>query len=425
MSRTAFNRQTFVWLAAALLLLVGVAAAPADVDSQEPAFRTIVSSEFHISRDAAELKLKVDDGGSLEVAIRDGRLWIDGRDAGAAPRGGELDRALRSFLNEGMETRTGELASFLTRWEPPADGAAIADALGRVLTRTAQAQAPEPPAAPTPPAVGELKVGPSADSLARLERLIEEMHAENEKLRERLEDRVASAERRATRRAEREASAWTRPFRYLWQGVAGIFQTLAVYAGLVGLGFATVFFGRARLERIADTARSATVQSGLVGLAGSFLLLPAFILGIIALAISIVGIPLLLIWVPLFPVAAALAAIVGYLAVAHAAGESLAERRFEGGELYRRANSYYYVLTGAGVLLALFIGANVVRMGGPWLGFLSGLLNFLAVVVTWAAFTIGFGAVLLTRAGARSAGVASKPTPDLGIDEIFEEGTRV
>lgn len=424
MSRTAFNRQTFVWLAAALLLLVGVAAAPADVDSQEPAFRTIVSSEFHISRDAAELKLKVDDGGSLEVAIRDGRLWIDGRDAGAAPRGGELDRALRALLNEGMETRTGELASFLAGWEPPADGKAIADALGRVLTRAAPAPAPEPPVPPTAPTVGQLQVGPSADSLARLERILDELHAENEKLRKRLEDR-ASAERHATRRAERESSAWTRPFRYLWQGIAGVFQTLAIYAGLVGLGFAAVFFGRERLERIADTARSATVQSGLVGLAGSFLLLPAFILGIIALAISVVGIPLLLIWIPLFPVAAALAAILGYLAIAHAAGESLAERRFEGGELYRRANSYYYVLTGAGVLLALFIGANVVRMGGPWLGFLSGLLHFFAVVVTWAAFTIGFGAVLLTRAGSKSAGVASKPTPDLDIDEIFEESTRV
>src|SRR5690625_375533 len=141
-SRTAFNRKTFAWLAA-VLLVTGFGVAPAGADAQEPALRTIVSSEFHISRDVAELKLKVDDGGSLEVAVRDGRLWIDGSDAGAAPRGGELDRALRSFLNEGMETRTGELASFLTRWEPPADGAVIADALGRVLTRTAQAQAPD------------------------------------------------------------------------------------------------------------------------------------------------------------------------------------------------------------------------------------------------------------------------------------------
>ena len=155
------------------------------------------------------------------------------------------------------------------------------------------------------------------------------------------------------------------------------------------------------LEGIADTARNATLRSGLVGLAGGFLLVPAFILGTLALAISIVGIPLLLVWLPGFWVAAVLAAVGGLLAVAHGAGEAFAERRFSGTEWFTRANSYYYVLTGVGLLLALYIAASVVSMAGPWLGFLEGLLRFMAVMVTVIAGCIGFGAVLISRAGRR------------------------
>jgi hypothetical protein len=40
-------------------------------------------------------------------------------------------------------------------------------------------------------------------------------------------------------------------------------------------------------------------------------------------------------------------------------------------------------------------------MAGPWLGFLHGLLKFLAIMVTWAAFMVGFGAFLLSRGGTR------------------------
>jgi hypothetical protein len=173
------------------------------------------------------------------------------------------------------------------------------------------------------------------------------------------------------------------------------------YAILVGLGFLAVFFGRKNLEGVADTARHATLRSGLVGLAGSFLVLPAYILGLLALAVSIVGIPLILVFAPLFPLAVALAAIGGYLAVAHGAGEALAERRFTGTDWFSRANSYYYVITGVGLLLVLFIAAHIISMAGPWLGFLEGLLKFMAVMLTWAAFTIGFGAFLVSRGGTR------------------------
>ena len=59
------------------------------------------------------------------------------------------------------------------------------------------------------------------------------------------------------------------------------------------------------------------------------------------------------------------------------------------------------MITGVGLLLVLFLAAHIVSMAGPWLGFLEGLLKFVAIMLTWAAFTVGFGAFLISRGGTR------------------------
>jgi hypothetical protein len=250
-------------------------------------------------------------------------------------------------------------------------------------------------------------VGRLLDRISELESLVDDLEDDQ---------RVIAPPARVDR-------GWTRPFRHIAGGIAGTLSILVAYAVLFGIGFVTIFFGGRRfIEGVADTARHATTRSLLVGLAASFLLIPAFILGMIALAISIVGIPALFLWIPLFPVAAGGALLLGYLAVAHAAGESLAERRFYATDWFQRGNSYYFLMTGLGLLVALFIAGQIVSMAGPWLGFLSGTLTALGVVVTWAALSIGLGAVLLSRAGTRpvrpTGGVAAEP-------EIYAEPTDV
>ena len=87
---------------------------------------------------------------------------------------------------------------------------------------------------------------------------------------------------------------------------------------------------------------------------------------------------------------------------------------------FQRGNSYYFLMTGLGLLMALFIAAQVVSMAGPWLGFFRGALTALGVVVTWAAVSIGFGAVLLSRGGTRPVRMAASPEP-----EIYAEETHV
>jgi hypothetical protein len=372
--------------------MLGTALLPLSAAAQQStATAEVQSSEFSISRESAVLRLELADGRTLEVAVRDGGAYVDGQRVGDAPRGGPLDRSWRDLLNRGMDASSAELPQLLTAWSAPgATGSRMADMLTTSLS-AADAGTDMSADAVVAPGV------PTSDSVARLVERIAE-----------LEQAVQRADRRSTRVVadgpERRTST-RNPLRYVTEGLAGVFSLLVTYVVLFAIAFGVIVFGGRRyIEGVGDTARHATMRSLLVGLAATFLVVPAFILGMIALVISIVGIPALLVWAPGFPVAVVLGVLLGYLGVAHAAGEAVAERRFYVRDWFQRGNSYYFLLSGLGVLLAFFLASQVVYMGGPWLRVISGLLTFLGVVTTGIAVIIGFGAVLISRAGSRPVG---------------------
>jgi hypothetical protein len=380
--------------------------------SAAQSLRRIVSSEISISRDAASLHLEFESGSKASFALVGGRILVNGDDVGAAARGTDMDRAWRALLSQAMDAPTGALARMLVDWDAPDEAFdARLEALLGEAAEAAPALAPAEPAEPLEPAAApDLEFSDSVDRLvgriAELEGLVGE-----------LESGVAITI--PDIRVDRTRPG---PFRHLIRGFEGLFSVSVLYAVLFGIAFATIFFGGRRfIEGVADTARAATTRSLLVGLAATFLVIPAYILGLIALAISIVGILALPVWLLLFPVAAALAVLLGYIGVAHAAGESLAERRFYATDWFRRGNSYYFLLTGLGLLLVLFAAGSIVGMAGPWLGFLRGLLFTVASVVTWAALSIGLGAVLLSRGGTKPLRrPGTEPEP-----EIYAEATNV
>lgn len=190
------------------------------------------------------------------------------------------------------------------------------------------------------------------------------------------------------------------PFRAVLRGVGGVFEKLMLVflLGLLGAGF--LAFAGENMETIAETARRSPGRSAMVGLAGSFLLIPVWILGLIALVVSIVGIPVAIAWAPLFPLAACLAALLGYLAVAQNTGEWLADSSFPWTGWIRKSNPIFTLVGGlVGLLLAFMVG-HLVSIA-PFLDFLSGLLFAAGVIITVVAVQIGFGAVLLTRGGRR------------------------
>lgn len=335
-----------------------------------------------MSGSEAALKLELTGDRSVDLSINDGSVFIDGVHVGDAARGSALDRAWRDLLRRAMDASPSELPQLLFEWSAEGDmGARMDSALDAALLPASQGlEAPAVPAAPAP----------ISDSVVRLVERIGEL--------EQMVNELESTQTRVV--VERPDRGNRNPFRHIADGIAGIFSILISYAVLFAIGFAVIFFGgRKYIEGVADTARHATGRSFLVGLAASFLVVPAFVLGIVALVISVVGIPGLLVWVPGFPVAVVLAVLLGYLGVAHATGEAFAERRFYVTDWFQRGNSYYFLLSGIGILLALFFASMVVHMAGPWLRVISGILIMLGCVSTIAVATIGFGAVLISRAG--------------------------
>lgn len=410
----------------ALALVVGAAGvlgaqtpgATAQKAAQASSTGRIVASQVGISRGSATLDLELSGSKALHLALKKGHVTVDGRDVGSYDPGGTLDKSWRALLNAAMETPNDKVQALLEGWSPPS-GNAVAQRLRSALLSAlggsggAAAQAVQ---AATPAGSASAFSGQGNQDVQQMQSRIRDL----ESLVQQLESKQGHTVSPQTRS---HGYGWTGPFRSIWEGFTGIISTLALYVVLLGLGFAAVFFGRKYLEGVADTARHHTLRSWGVGFAASFLALPVFILGMIALAVSIVGIPALIAWVPLFPVAVMLAALFGYLAVGHAMGEAMAERRLQGTDWFSRGNSYYYIMTGLGMLLALFLAASVVRMAGPWLGFVRGTLTFLGVVLTWAAITIGFGAVLLSRAGTRPVTDGNHPAASDNAAPALDEDT--
>ena len=190
-------------------------------------------------------------------------------------------------------------------------------------------------------------------------------------------------------------------FRSFGRGLGDLIGS--VFIGLliafVGGGLA-VRFAADRLEVVAETARAAPLRAGMVGLAGAFLTVPAWILGGIALIVTLVGILALPFWVVLFPMAVCLSIAIGYLGVAQGVGEWLAGKRYEKLAWVRASNPYTTVVAGVGALMLAFVASNAIQMLG-FVKFLSGLLGFFGVLTTVVALLVGFGAVLLTRGGRR------------------------
>lgn len=417
----------------------------ADSGATDPAAPSpVLSSRITLSDELAELELGLTNGGALDLELRRGRVRIGDRDVGITyPPDGQLDRSWRALLESTRDQPPEVLAAALVGWaaEPRTNpaGTALAGAIRNALGDQV------PPAGRTPEAQDTVVRADTAAVPATLSDSVEELNRRIERLQENyyelLDERdddfagMAGADLRREIREEIEAevrrevsgfpfgrfSWWNSPFNDVWDGISGALSTLFLYGIMVAIGAGLVYLARDHLTTVSRTVRRYTLRSWLVGLAGSFLILPAFILGIIALSISIIGIPALLAWIPFFPVAVIATAVFGYLAVAYATGEFIGESQRLKLEWLKRQDPYVYMLTGVAILLVLHLMANAFQMVGPWFDPIHGLVTVFALLVTWLAFTIGFGAVLVSRFGTRTQAPAATPAVSAETRPTTEE----
>ena len=222
-------------------------------------------------------------------------------------------------------------------------------------------------------------------------------------IRRELRDEVRDEVRRELRvemRDRDEGFSVFAPFRSVIRGVGGVLENLVAIFVLALIGAAVIAFGGDKVDVIAEAARRSPGRSAAVGMAATILLVPIWVLGFIALLVSIIGIPVAIAWLPLFPLAAFAAGVVGYLAVARNTGEWLAESDYPWTHWIRKSNALVTTVGGLVGLMVLFIAANVVSMA-PFLSVVTGLLVAAGTIVTILAVEVGLGAVILTRGGRR------------------------
>jgi hypothetical protein len=209
-------------------------------------------------------------------------------------------------------------------------------------------------------------------------------------------------------------------------GVLGVFLTLGA------LGFGLVMFGRPNLEVVSDTVSHSFGRAFATGLLGQLLLVPTFGMLVVGLILSVVGIVLLPFAVVVYALLVVIGGVGGYLAVAHAMGETYTRRRMALGVIIGSPNSYRYLLVGLGALAAFWAAWSVFG----WVPVAGDLIRGAAILVTWLLATAGFGAALLSRAGLREnfAGRLLPPealtdeylwaTPQFGVTAAKRPGSR-
>jgi hypothetical protein len=191
----------------------------------------------------------------------------------------------------------------------------------------------------------------------------------------------------------RHASGPWRPWigRDLFSGWFSLLGTLLRIALVTLLTLIVAIVAAGPVERISHRATTDPWVSGFVGLLAQVLFVPVLVLTVVFLAISIVGIPLLVL-VPFALVALLFGVLMGFTGVARRVGE-------------------WAVGPYKGPLVATAVGVAVITAGAVvtrivWLipGPIAPLaisLWAIALFLEYIAWTVGLGALLLTRFGTR------------------------
>jgi hypothetical protein len=180
-----------------------------------------------------------------------------------------------------------------------------------------------------------------------------------------------------------------------WHLTRGFWAAAALSATLLRLGVTLVVVllvaavAPAWLRSVAGRTTDTPGTVAAVGLAGELLIVPLILMVVITLVLSIVGIPLLLL-MPFALAGVAVAWTAGFAAVA-----ALLGARLRGSRAGEPARPVLDVALGFVVLSLLTVLAHLVAFGPSWLTPVSAALGVTGLLVEYAAWTVGLGAVLL------------------------------
>jgi hypothetical protein len=175
------------------------------------------------------------------------------------------------------------------------------------------------------------------------------------------------------------------------------------FAILFAIGIGVLLFAERNLDGVVAALEQQFSRAFWVGLLAQLAAIPALLLVLLGLAISLIGILLIPFAIVAYVIALAGLCTLGFLAVA----------RFTGRAFFRdRANSRAVSLRSLSFGLVIYLGLWFLAAAFVWNPVAGSMLRAVAFAGSWVALTFGLGATLLTRAGTQKDGaVTPKPKP--------------
>ena len=178
-----------------------------------------------------------------------------------------------------------------------------------------------------------------------------------------------------------------------WDSIKLVLGWFALFA-IIGLG--VMIFTEANLDGVVIALERGFARSFWIGLAGEVLMLPALLVLVVALAITILGVLLIPFAIVAYVIAAAGLLTLGFLAVARLTGRAITSDR---GTTTPRGVHVRALMIGLVVFGAIWMLAAVFT----WSPVFGAILRAVAVAITWVAATVGLGASIISRAGTQRA----------------------
>jgi hypothetical protein len=394
----------------------------------------VVAHETTLTEDEASLALQLSSGETVRVTLVGGAVILDRTGTRRDSRielaryelGGELEAAWHTLVSEAMRLDPSETLLALQQWRVDGLTGVAVEVQRKTIAPFAELQ-PGPVMAPVSPVGLTARPGVPAEplestianavaalegleglealraleTLKALERLEGAAHLEGlEELRE-LENLSALEALQSLQQLKSDTPQPAQPLGFgslAGQVGSDLFGLLASFIALGALGFGLAFFAPLPLEVVADTVRHSFWRSFLVGLFAQPLVIPLFGMLLLGLALTVIGVVLIPFAVIGFAIAAVLAVVGGYIAVARSVGEAYLRGRMSQGYTVGGWLSYRYIIYGLAGLMAVWLPA--VLLG--WVPLAGTISTVSAIVITWMLATAGFGAAILSRAGIRS-----------------------
>ena len=185
-----------------------------------------------------------------------------------------------------------------------------------------------------------------------------------------------------------------------WESIKLVLGWFALFA-IIGLG--VMIFTEANLDGVVIALERGFAKSFWIGLAGEVLMLPALLVLVVALAITILGALLIPFAIVAYVIAAAGLFTLGFLAVARLTGRAMTSDR---GTTTPRGVHVRALMLG----LVVFGATWMLAAAFTWSPVFGAILRAVAIAITWAAATVGLGATIISRAGTQRAGATGSRT---------------